>query len=127
MVEGDDIGRWIQRQARDWVQLPTEQQERLTALGITPAERPSAAPARKVASGPGKVSAAFQRGVAALAQYIQREGTHTVGRSHTERIVIGEEEHVIKLGVFISNTKSRRDKLTDPQRAALTELGVEWA
>jgi hypothetical protein len=28
--------------------------------------------------------------------------------------------------VFLSNTKSRRDRLTEPQRAALVELGVEW-
>ncbi|MGP3974290.1 helicase [Streptomyces sp. 8N114] len=27
----------------------------------------------------------------------------------------------------VSNTKSRRDKLTPEQRAALTELGVQWA
>ncbi|MER8197677.1 helicase associated domain-containing protein [Streptomyces microflavus] len=34
---------------------------------------------------------------------------------------------VVKLGVWISNTKSRRGKLTADQRGALTELGVEWA
>lgn len=128
LFEGDDLGRWIERQTNNWPQLSTEQQERLSALGIRPAERPSAAPARKgAASGPGTVSAAFQRGVAALAQYVQREGTHTVGRSHTERIVIADQEHHVKLGIWVSNTKSRRDKLTEPQRAALAELGVDWA
>ncbi|WP_374214015.1 helicase, partial [Streptomyces sp. A3M-1-3] len=30
-------------------------------------------------------------------------------------------------GVWVSNTKSRRDKLTQEQLAALAELGVEWA
>ncbi|PWI05655.1 helicase [Streptomyces sp. NWU339] len=30
-------------------------------------------------------------------------------------------------GVWISNTKTRRDKLTPEQRAALTELGMQWA
>ncbi|KPI15739.1 helicase-associated protein [Actinobacteria bacterium OK006] len=128
LFEGDDLGRWIERQTNNWPQLSTEQQERLSALGIRPAERPSAAPARKgAASGPGTVSAAFQRGVVALAQYVQREGTHTVGRSHTERIVIADQEHNVKLGIWVSNTKSRRDKLTEPQRAALAELGVDWA
>jgi hypothetical protein len=34
---------------------------------------------------------------------------------------------VVKLGVWVSNTKSRRDKLTQNQRAALRELGVQWA
>jgi hypothetical protein len=26
-----------------------------------------------------------------------------------------------------ANSKTRRDKLTEPQRTALTELGIEWA
>jgi hypothetical protein len=127
LFEGDDLGRWLQRQARDWAQLSTEQQERLAGLGIKPAQRPSPAPAKKSAASAGKASTAFQRGVAALAQYIQREGTHAVGRSHTERIVIDDQEHELKLGVRYSNTKSRRDKLTEPQRTALTELGIDWA
>ncbi|WP_190078601.1 helicase associated domain-containing protein, partial [Streptomyces daghestanicus] len=33
----------------------------------------------------------------------------------------------VKLGVWISNTKSRRDKLTAEQLGALRELGVQWA
>ncbi|MCF2434316.1 helicase associated domain-containing protein [Streptomyces thinghirensis] len=33
----------------------------------------------------------------------------------------------MKLGVWISNTKMRRDKLTVEQLAALAELGLEWA
>ncbi|MGY3205720.1 hypothetical protein ACVW19_006235 [Streptomyces sp. TE5632] len=50
-------------------------------------------------------------------------------RGHSEAVVIdGEAEPVIvKLGVRVSNTKTRRDKLTQEQRAALAELGVEWA
>ena len=40
----------------------------------------------------------------------------------------GETEAVsVRLGTFMSNTKARRDKLTDPQRVALAELGVKWA
>uniref|UniRef100_UPI000FCB091F helicase associated domain-containing protein n=1 Tax=Actinacidiphila soli TaxID=2487275 RepID=UPI000FCB091F len=125
--EGDDLGRWLQRQARDWTQLSTEQQERLTVLGVKPALAPSPAPAKTSAAGAGKASTAFQRGVAALAQYIAREGTHVVGRSHTEQVVIDDQEHAVKLGVWVSNTKSRRDRLTEPQRTALAELGIEWA
>jgi hypothetical protein len=50
-------------------------------------------------------------------------------RGHTEDVAVdGQAEPVsVKLGVWVSNTKSRRNKLTTPQRAALTELGVEWA
>ncbi|MFE3142964.1 Helicase associated domain protein [Streptomyces scopuliridis] len=125
--DGDDLGKWLarMRQPSTWAQLSTEQQERLSRLGVQPA----VAPARKSAGSPAKASAAFLRGVQALAQYIAREGKTSVPRGHTEEIEVdGESELVpIRLGVFVSNTKTRRDKLTAPQRAALTELGVEWA
>ena len=32
-----------------------------------------------------------------------------------------------RFGVWLSNTKSRRDKLTAEQRATLADLGLEWA
>ncbi|MFE7246122.1 Helicase associated domain protein [Streptomyces sp. NPDC057580] len=122
--EGDDLGKWLQRQARDWAQLTGEQQERLAGLGVEPAGRPAPTP---VKAG-GELSAAFRRGVTALAQYLQREGhERPVPRKHEEPIEVDGQEHVVKLGVFISNTKTRRDKLTDPQRAALAELGIHWA
>jgi hypothetical protein len=52
-----------------------------------------------------------------------------VPRGHSEEIAVdGEAEPVtVKLGVWVSNTKSRRDKLTQDQLAALRELGVKWA
>jgi hypothetical protein len=49
-----------------------------------------------------------------------------VKRAHTETVVIDGQEHHVKLGVWISNTKSRPDKQNDNQRALLAELGVEW-
>jgi hypothetical protein len=122
-VDGHDLGRWVRRQADDWYRLGDEQRRRLTALGIRPAERP--APAAAAAAGP--LPAAFRRGLAALAQYIDTHGTHAVKRAHTETVVIDGQEHHVKLGVWISNTKSRRDKLNGSQRASLAELGVEWA
>lgn len=130
LFEGDDLGKWLERQKQPgaWAQLLPEQQERLSALGVRPAERPIPA-AKAAAKGAGKASAAFQRGVAALAQYIAREGTgKPVPRGHSEEITVdGETEPVsVRLGVFMSNTKARRDKLSEPQRAALAELGVEW-
>ncbi|MFD9604745.1 Helicase associated domain protein [Streptomyces sp. NPDC059970] len=126
LFEGDDLGKWLKRQTNTWAQLSTEQQERLSALGVTPA----AAPTKKsAASGPAKASASFTRGVAALAQYIAREGKTSVPRGHSEEITVDSEAEPVsfRLGVFMSNTKTRRDKLTDPQRTALAELGVEWA
>ncbi|MFE5406427.1 helicase associated domain-containing protein [Streptomyces sp. NPDC056580] len=47
LMDGDDIGRWLQRQEQPatWSQLSTEQQERLTVLSVKPLEAPSAATA----------------------------------------------------------------------------------
>ncbi|GHC37913.1 helicase [Streptomyces anthocyanicus] len=118
--EGDDLGKWLQRQRRSWAELSEEQQQRLARLGVTPAEQPAPAPAAKNG---GKTSA-FQRGLAALTQYIQREGRTVVGRAHVEELPDGS---AIKLGVFLSNQKARRDRLDATQRAALAELGYTWA
>ncbi|PHQ52320.1 helicase [Streptomyces cinnamoneus] len=133
LFEGDDIGRWLtrQREASTWTQLSAEQQERLTRLGVQPTEAPSPAPAATpAAKGPGKTQQAFQRGLAALTQWVEREGAHRpVPRSHAEEIAVdGETEPVVvKLGVWVSNTRARRDRLTAEQLDALRGLGMEWA
>ncbi|GGS82765.1 DEAD/DEAH box helicase [Streptomyces badius] len=133
LFEGDDIGRWLERQKNPgtWAQLLPEQQERLSKLGVRPAESASPAPAAaRMTKGPSKAQAAFQRGLAALAQWVEREGAdRPVPRAHSEQIAVdGEAEPVsVKLGVWISNTKSRRDRLDGEQLAALAELGMDWA
>ncbi|MFJ8704323.1 DEAD/DEAH box helicase [Streptomyces ardesiacus] len=133
LMDGDDIGRWLQRQTQPgtWAQLSTEQQERLSKLGIKPAEAPSHAPtATHATKSPGKAQQAFQRGLTALAQWVEREGAHRpVPRGHSEQIVVdGETEPVtVKLGVWVSNARARRDKLTADQLAALRKLGIKWA
>ncbi|MFD5300880.1 Helicase associated domain protein [Streptomyces mutabilis] len=128
LFDGDDIGKWLQRQKNPgtWAQLSTEQQQRLTVLGVTPAETPSPARASKGATkGPSKTSQAFQRGLAALTQWMEREGAHRpVPRKAVETLPDGTET---KLGIWYSNTKARRGKLTEEQLAALRELGVQWA
>ncbi|MGQ4389173.1 helicase associated domain-containing protein [Streptomyces sp. SAS_270] len=65
--------------------------------------------------------------MAALAQYKTRTGTVTVPRGHVETIVVDGQEHPVKLGVFLSNSKSRRAKLTADKLHALAALGLEWA
>ena len=132
MVDGDDLGRWIQRQQRDWNLLTETQRERLVDLGLKPTQQPTPAPtvkgaARSPQKAPGKPSAAFQRGITALAQYIAREGHHRIPRQHTEHITLDGQEHAVRLGVWISNAKTRREKLAEDQRAALADLGVDWA
>ncbi|WP_079040969.1 DEAD/DEAH box helicase [Streptomyces sp. Root264] len=133
LFEGDDLGRWLQRQKNPgtWAQLSEEQQERLTKLGAQPVQAPALAPAVPHATkGPSKAQQAFQRGLTALAQWIEREGVHRpVPRNHSEPITVnGETEPVVvKLGVWVSNTKSRRDRLDADQLDALRKLGAEWA
>ncbi|MGW3512380.1 Helicase associated domain protein [Streptomyces sp. NPDC000994] len=132
LMDGDDIGRWLQQQRKPgtWAQLSAEQQERLSRLGVQPLEAPPPAAAKRTAKGPSKAQQAFQRGLAALAQWVEREGARRpVPRGHSEEITLdGEAATVtVKLGVWVSNTKARRDKLAPEQRAALAELGIEWA
>ncbi|MCX4971265.1 Helicase associated domain protein [Streptomyces sp. NBC_00654] len=128
VVHGMDVGRWLAAQRQDWDRLATGQRERLAELGVTPAPRP-ATPARKARQGRGAATGgAFGRGVAALAQYVEREGhERPVPRKHEEPVEFDGQEHVVKLGVFISNTKTRRHRLTQEQRQALAGLGMEWA
>ncbi|MFJ3505321.1 Helicase associated domain protein [Streptomyces sp. NPDC090135] len=133
VFDGDDIGWWLERQKNPdtWTQLSPEQQERLTALGIrAPSPTPVPAPtAGGAAKAPNKAQQAFQRGLAALAQWVEREGHRPVPRGHAEEITVaGETEPVpVRLGVWISNTKTRREKLDQQQRDALRVLGVDWA
>lgn len=129
LFEGDDLGKWLQRQNNlgTWAQLRPEQQKRLSKLGVQPAQAPPPAP--RTTKSPSKAQAAFQRGLAALTQWVEREGDRPVPRGRSEQITLdGETEPVtVKLGVWISNTKARRDKLTQEQLDAVRELGVDWA
>lgn len=131
--DGDDLGRWLKQQKKPgiWAQLSEEQQQRLTALGVKPLEAPPAAPvAGRATKGPSKAQQAFQRGLTALTQWVEREGAHRpVPRGAVVEIAVdGDADPVtVKLGVWISNTKTRRDKLTQEQLDALRELGMEWA
>ncbi|MFD9247367.1 Helicase associated domain protein [Streptomyces sp. NPDC059556] len=126
--DGDDIGRWLQRQTQPgtWKQLSEKQQQRLSGLGVQPDQAPAPAPAaRRGANGPSKAQQAFQRGLAALAQWVEREGPdRPVPRKAVEVLPDGTET---KLGVWVSNTRARRDKLTQDQLDALRGLGMEWA
>ncbi|MFI1154721.1 helicase associated domain-containing protein [Streptomyces sp. NPDC020817] len=136
VFDGEGIGRWLQRQKKPatWRLLSTEQQKRLTALGIQalpPSPPPSPAPAAGgPAKGPSKAQQAFQRGLAALTQWVEREGAErAVPRGHGEPIAVACEAEpvIVKPGVSISNTRARREMLTADQLAALAALAVDWA
>ncbi|WP_406491625.1 helicase associated domain-containing protein [Streptomyces sp. NBC_00846] len=121
-VHGMDIGKWLARQRKPevWTALSDGQRGRLEAIGVVPMAAELEAPTKPSTSPVG----AFERGVAALAQYKAREGSLKVPRAHVERLEDGSE---VKLGVFLSNTKTRRAKLTPDKLAAFATLGLEWA
>ncbi|MFE9468744.1 Helicase associated domain protein [Streptomyces virginiae] len=121
---GEDVGRWLASQRRNWDRLNAEQQHRLEALGVRKAVRArTTAVKTAAASGPRAGGAAFQKGLEALQQYMEREG-RLPGRAVVERLPDGTEHRV---GIWIGNQKARRDKLDTGQLAALADLGVEWA
>ncbi|MFE2045303.1 Helicase associated domain protein [Streptomyces sp. NPDC059477] len=125
-VHGMDVGKWLDRQRKPevWAALKEGQRERLEAIGVTP-PAPAAAAEPELPAGPSMTPvSAFERGVAALAQYKAREGSVKVPRGHTEVL---EDGTAVKLGVFLSNSKNRRARLTADKLAALAGLGLEWA
>ncbi|MFH9958457.1 helicase associated domain-containing protein [Streptomyces roseolus] len=128
VFDGDDIGswRWRQQEPGAWAQLLPEQRERLTKTGRA-GRRPSRGGRRfgGAPSGAGRRPqgaeegreqnrGVFQRGLAALAQWVEKEGQRPVPRGAVVEVAVdGEvEPMVVKLGVWLSHTKTRRGKLT---------------
>ncbi|MGW6396198.1 Helicase associated domain protein [Streptomyces sp. NPDC055103] len=116
MVAGEDIGGWAARQRTDWDILHEEQRRLLTGLGVTP-----------TGGGPRSTprvthDKTFARKLAAAAAYAQREGHLNVPRTHVE-IIDGSET---KLGIWISNQRSRRARLHPQRIEALDQLGMRW-
>ncbi|MFJ9552094.1 helicase associated domain-containing protein [Streptomyces erythrochromogenes] len=110
--------------------LNAEQQHRLAELGVGPQKAPrarKAAAKTAAASRPRTGGEAFQKGLQALQQYIARTGSVTVPRGHVEAVDIDGAEHAVKLGIWLTNTKTRRAKLNHTQLDLLAGLGVEWA
>ncbi|MFJ6637033.1 helicase associated domain-containing protein [Streptomyces sp. NPDC091376] len=57
-------------------------------------------------------------------QYAAREGRVIVPRAHEEHLPDGTP---VRLGVWLTNTRSRRTRLTPEQRTQLANLGIHWA
>ncbi|MEV7616584.1 Helicase associated domain protein [Streptomyces sp. NPDC089799] len=123
---GNDIGRWLTTQRRNYHQLNTEQQHRLAELGVTAAPTGARTAAAKpgTTTTTGRTAEAFHKGVQALTQYIEREGSGLPGRAHIERLPDGTEH---RTGVWLANQKQRHDRLHPDQLRALADLGVQWA
>lgn len=124
-VGGVDMGRWVARQRAGWASLSEGQRERLEALGVTAESAPAEVPAFPVPMArSGRGAAAWDRGVRAARQYLERHGHLTVPRAHVEPVVDDGQEHGVKLGVWLSNQRSRRASLAPERAAVLAELGI---
>ncbi|MFF9179040.1 helicase associated domain-containing protein [Streptomyces sp. NPDC014793] len=133
-LDGDDLGRWLRSSASrppGRSRRPSSRKAlkagREAARGAVPGPRPRG---RGRTKRPSKAQQAFQRGLAALAQWVEREGAgRPVPRSAIVQIAVnGQSEPVpVRLGVWISNTRARRDKLNAEQLAALRKLGMQCA
>ncbi|MFD4377073.1 hypothetical protein [Streptomyces sp. NPDC058486] len=104
LMDGDDLGRWLQQQQKPaaWAGRLPAQQELLTPSACSP-PRHRLPPRRphSLRKGPSKAQRAFQRGLAALAQWIEREGAdRPVPRGHGEEITVDDEDQpvIVKLG-----------------------------
>lgn len=145
-VHGIDVGTWLTRQtsAAGWAQLAAGQRQLLVELGVpAPAVPALEAGPGAVVGGEAPVAVrglegldAFGRGLAAARQYLAREGHLSVPRKHEEVLhpadesgapVPGGAPAVVRLGVFLSNSRSRRAKLSEERRTALAGLGLDWA
>ncbi|MFD8027111.1 helicase associated domain-containing protein [Streptomyces lavendulae] len=121
-LHGEDVGRWLATQRRDFTKLNEEQRARLGELGVKKAVRARTAPAKTgTTAGPGASGRAFHRGVQALTQYVGREG-RLPGRGVVQVLADGSEH---RTGIWLGNTKARRNRLDAAQLAALAELGLE--
>jgi superfamily II DNA or RNA helicase len=122
VIQGDDLGMWAATQRRQWDTLGSARQWLLQeALGLGPqqdseSEKCTAAPRRTRAQ-------VWSANVAAARQYQQREGNLEVPHRHVEEV--DGAEHT--LGVFITNSRSRRAQLSPERVAELSELGMRWA
>jgi hypothetical protein len=124
IIQGEDIGRWIQTQQTQWDTLTTVQQWLLTEiLGITAAPEEEQAPDSGAARPKRTRAQIWAANLTAARQYAQREGHLNVLRSHVEDV--DGTGHA--LGVFVANQRARQPTLAPQRTVELTELGMRWA
>ncbi|MFI8085281.1 helicase associated domain-containing protein [Kitasatospora sp. NPDC086009] len=136
VFEGEQLGRWVLAQRAGWPGLEADQRDLLSAIGIAEDQELVAAKAAAEAKPTVSRGDRFAQGLAALAQFVERERHPRVPRPHKEPVKAveagpgGEEQAVVShfaLGTWLNTQKARRAKLTPGQLAQLAEHGVEWA
>ncbi|MFE3206154.1 Helicase associated domain protein [Embleya sp. NPDC059237] len=130
---GTSIGRWVARQRSGWDGLNTAQREQLRALGLTPPATVDAAAETEAAAVPDGPrpkrtrEQAWAIAVAAAAAYRTRVGHLEVPRAHVESVVAADGwPEDVRLGVWVTTTRSRRAKLSAERIAELDALGMRW-
>jgi hypothetical protein len=133
VVQGEDLGRWVQACRFGWDALQPAQQWLLeNALGLEPAQE-SERPVKRTQDDKWKLN------LAAAKAFHAREGHLVVPRKHVESVesrggsggvqggADGFEVVDVKLGMVLDNIRKRADKLSDERRAELDALGMRWA
>ncbi|MGW0960816.1 helicase associated domain-containing protein [Streptomyces gelaticus] len=129
VVQGEDLGRWVNAQRLGWEQLlPVQQWLLENTLGLEPVkeERPV-----KLTQ-----DAKWALNLAAARQFHAREGHLRVPRKHiehleTEGALSGRQGGadgpvVVKLGTWLDNVRKRTAKPPEQRRADLDQLGMRW-
>ncbi|GHD20263.1 helicase [Streptomyces finlayi] len=132
VVQGEDLGRWVQGCRFGWdALLPAQQWLLENALGLEPAQESE----RPVKRTPDHLWAINLRAAKA---FHAREGHLQVPRKHVESVeshdgsggaqgdADGLEVVDVKLGMVLDNIRKRADKLSDERRAELNALGMRW-
>ncbi|MFD9796935.1 helicase associated domain-containing protein [Streptomyces sp. NPDC059070] len=133
VVQGEDLGRWVQAQRYGWDQLLTAQAWLLGhVLGLEAAGEDER-PVKRTQDDK------WMLNLTAARQYRAREGHLNVPRKHVEEVPVGlagpaatgreitpEDTVPVALGMWITNTRRRAAGLTDQRRAALDHLGMRW-
>ncbi|WP_329564952.1 DEAD/DEAH box helicase [Streptomyces sp. NBC_01361] len=136
VVQGEDLGVWVQAQRLGWDKLGAAQQWLLGhVLGIEEAGEDERLVRRTQDD-------KWMLNLAAARRFHVREGHLQVPRKHTELVPVDEAGRgaagveassgagvvgvPVALGMFLANTRRRANKLTDARRADLDELGMRW-
>ncbi|MFJ6701144.1 Helicase associated domain protein [Streptomyces sp. NPDC091272] len=130
LVQGEDIGRWVQSCRFEWEALQPAQQWLLElSLGLGPADD-SERPVKRTQNDK------WATNLTAAKQFYAREGHLVVPRKHVEDLVAdglagtqsGADGVVeVRLGSWLDNVRKRESELSQERRAQLEALGVRWS
>ncbi|MFE6886652.1 Helicase associated domain protein [Streptomyces sp. NPDC057694] len=132
VVQGEDLGAWVQAQRLGWDKLGAAQQWLLeSVLGVEEAGEDER-PVRRTQDDKWALN------LTAAERFHAREGHLQVPRKHTELVPLadagsgagGTEQDAdgvrVQLGMWLANVRRRAAKLTPQRRADLDALGMRW-